>query len=79
MMQLGLFSGPEKSRGTDSVPDGYRVAWTYTGWRAAQWPGTHHGPWESRGSARRLYVSRATMVGVGKVWWEQVGTGVDHE
>ena len=69
-MQLGLFSGPEKSREPDSVPVRYRVAWTHTGWRAAQWPGTHRGPWESREEARRLYVSRATMANVGKVWIE---------
>jgi len=70
MRQVSLFGAApvlEKSQGADPVPVRYRVAWTYTGWRAAQWGERHQSELMTREEARRLYASRCTMVGVGVV------------
>ena len=64
---------PEKYRSADEVPTGnlvglaYRVRWTYTGWRCAVFGERHVSEPMTREEARRLFASRATMVGVGRV------------
>jgi len=69
-MQLGLF---ERLPDADRVPTGglvglaYRVRWTYTGWRCSVFGERHTSEPMTREEARRLFASRATMVGVGRV------------
>ena len=49
------------------APPLYRVRWTYTGWRCAVFGERHVSESMTREEARRLFASRATMVGVGRV------------
>jgi hypothetical protein len=49
------------------APPLYRVRWTYTGWRCAVFGERHVSEPMSREEARRLFASRATMAGVGRV------------
>lgn len=49
------------------APPLYRVRWTYTGWRCAVFGERHVSEPMTREEARRLFASRATMVGVGRV------------
>jgi hypothetical protein len=72
---------PEKYRSADRAPTGdpvaavavvaapplYRVRWTYTGWRCAVFGERHVSEPMSPEEARRLFASRATMAGVGRV------------
>ena len=49
------------------APPLYRVRWTYTGWRCAVFGERHVSEPMTREEARRLFASRATMAGVGRV------------
>jgi hypothetical protein len=45
----------------------YRVRWSYTGWRCSVFGERHVSEPMTREEARRLFASRATMAGVGRV------------